>query len=363
MWVAAILMAWTRAGVAADNLSIGDPAPKLTVKEFVKGDPIAKLEKGKTYVVEFWATWCGPCRTSIPHLTELQKHHKDVTFIGVSIWEQDPKKVKPFVEEMGDKMNYHVAVDDVPEGSKANDGAMAKSWMTAAARDGIPAAFVVNGDGKIAWIGHPMQMDKPLEEITAGKWDLAAASAQFKRENEAKRKLQALNAKLQEALRSGDSKKVLKVLDDAIADNPDLEARLGLIKFMVLSGKDGDADKAQEYGKRLVDTVLKDNPEGLNEFAWRIVGADKATKPDAKVVKVALAAALRADEISKGKDAGIADTLAKAYFVSGDATKALECQERAIKLAKGTPLEQDEGMQKRLEEYKKAVEKPAGKEG
>src|SRR5262249_18297967 len=71
------------------SLGVGDPAPKLNVKSFVKGEPIATLELDKLYVVEFWATWCGPCRVSIPHLTELQKKYPDVAFIGVSVWEQD----------------------------------------------------------------------------------------------------------------------------------------------------------------------------------------------------------------------------------------------------------------------------------
>src|SRR5437762_6606240 len=139
---------------AAERLGIGDPDPKLEVKEFVKGDPVKQFDKGKTYVVEFWATWCGPCRTSIPHVTELQKKHKDVVFIGVSVWERDQSGVKPFVKEMGDKMDYRVAMDDVAEGAKGNEGKMAKNWMTAAEQDGIPAAFIVNGEGKVAWIGH-----------------------------------------------------------------------------------------------------------------------------------------------------------------------------------------------------------------
>src|SRR5881227_3791659 len=103
---AGIVLALATAARADGPLSVGDPAPKLQVKEFVKGDPVKDLEKGKVYVVEFWATWCGPCRVSIPHLTELGKKHKDVTIIGVSIAEQDFAKVKPFVEEMGDKIDY-----------------------------------------------------------------------------------------------------------------------------------------------------------------------------------------------------------------------------------------------------------------
>src|SRR5437868_505895 len=141
-WIGlAILPAlWMAAPVGAKDLAVGDPAPKIEVKEFVKGDPIEKLDKGKTYVVEFWATWCVPCRTSIPHLSELQKKYKDVTFIGVSVYENDQAKVKPFVDEMGEKMTYRVAVDAVPEGGKRNEGKMAKGWMEAAGQNGIPAA-------------------------------------------------------------------------------------------------------------------------------------------------------------------------------------------------------------------------------
>jgi thiol-disulfide isomerase/thioredoxin len=54
------------------QVKIGDPAARLKGLQWVKGGPV-KLQKGNIYVVEFWATWCPPCRVSIPHLTKLQK--------------------------------------------------------------------------------------------------------------------------------------------------------------------------------------------------------------------------------------------------------------------------------------------------
>jgi thiol-disulfide isomerase/thioredoxin len=365
VFITVIVAAWTAAQAPAKDLGIGDPAPKIEVKEFVKGDPVAGLEKGKIYVVEFWATWCGPCRATIPHLTELQKKHKAVTFIGVSVYENDPKAVKPFVDEMGDKMDYRVAQDFVPEGGKRGDGKMAKNWMEAAGQGGIPTAFIVNGDGKIAWIGHPIQMEKPLQEIVAGTWDLQAAAARFEKERTQQRKMRELSTKLVKAQQSRDSKAVLAVIDEAITDDAVMEELLGSLKFATLAAEADSQDKALQYGRHLLDKVLKDNAQALNQLAWSIVepkpkkpdDEPKAKKPDAQLVKLAVAAAQRADEISKGKDGAIADTLALAYFLDGDAAKALETQERAIKLVKGTPLEKDKSMLERLTQYRDALKK------
>ena len=65
----------------------------------------------------------------------------------------------------------------------------------------------------------------------------------------------------------------------------------------------------------------------------------------------------KADELAQGKDGAIADTLAKAYFDSGDATKALETQERAVRLMKESGQGEDQGVKDRLEQYKKAAKK------
>jgi thiol-disulfide isomerase/thioredoxin len=336
---------------SAEGLGIGDPAPQLGVKEFVKGDAVKSFEKDKTYVVEFWATWCGPCRVSIPHLTELQKKYKDVVFIGVDVWERDPSLVEPFVKKMGDKMGYRVATDDVP-GADRMEGKMAKNWMKAAGQNGIPTAFVVQG-GKIAWIGHPMSMDKPLAQIVGGKWDLAKAAADFKKAQAVRKKMQALMPKFAAARRSGDTKKLLSLLDDAIKDDPSLEGSLAQMKLQTLV-KLGDNEKTAEYASRLGGEVFKDHAQMLNALAWTLV-AKPGDKPDPKLMKVALQAARQADKLAEEKDPAVADTLARVYSVSGQKAKAVEVQERAVKLAKGTPLEKQ--LQARLESYKNATEK------
>lgn len=338
----------------AQNLTVGDPAPKLEVSSFVKGEPVTNLEPGKFYVVEFWATWCGPGRATIPHLTELQKKHPDVNFIGVSVWEQDQKKVKPFVEKMGEKMSYRVAMDAVPEKGKGNDGAMAKNWMRAAGQNGIPTAFIVNKEDRIAWIGHPAQMDEPLEKIATGSWDLQVAIAEHKKAMEEREKMMKFQAKLSQARDSDDPKKLVATIDEVVSEIPRMEGPLGLMKIGALLTL-GEPEKALDLGKHLTKTVFGTNAQACNALAWAIVDPAAKDKRDPKVIQFAVETAERADELDKSKDPAIADTLAKACFDSGQKTKALETQERAVKLAKGTEFENDKEINSRLEGYRKAV--------
>ena len=136
-----------------DVLVPGSPAPAFTVDSFVRGPEAKTLELGKVHVIEFWATWCGPCVASMPHLTELQKQNPDVQFIGVAGFERGKdaadgtKRVDDFVKAKGDAVGFAIAFD--------GDGTMAKTWMTAAKRNTIPTSFVVGKDGNIAFIGSP----------------------------------------------------------------------------------------------------------------------------------------------------------------------------------------------------------------
>jgi len=240
-----------KAPAEAKVLKVGDPAPAFKVARWVKGTPVIALEKGKVYVVEFWATWCGPCRETIPHLTELAKKHQGkATFIGVDVWERGAdlaavdKKVDDFVKEMGDKMDYAVCRD-------GQDGHMAKAWMQAANQKGIPAAFILNKEGRIAHIGHPMNEDfaQTLEQVIAGTHDLKAAlaaaekAAAEEQAKEAKEKAQEAAWKeaspaIQDALKAKDWPKVLTLADQAEAKHPDLKDELKRPRFLALAATD-----------------------------------------------------------------------------------------------------------------------------
>lgn len=150
------------------KLEVGSKAPAIGATKWVKGKEVKKFEKGKVYVVEFWATWCGPCIANIPHLTEIQKTYSDITVIGMAASEQDKdsKKVEEFVKGKGDEMGYTVAFDN-------GSGNMSKNWMQAAEQRGIPCAFIVDGDGKIAFVGHPgdSKFEETIKSLSKAKKD------------------------------------------------------------------------------------------------------------------------------------------------------------------------------------------------
>ncbi|HEX5219126.1 MAG TPA: redoxin domain-containing protein [Verrucomicrobiae bacterium] len=358
---------------------LGQPAAPLKIKEWIKGKSVdlASAKGNQVLVVEFWATWCGPCRTSIPHLTELQKKFKDVGFIGVS--DEDAPTVKKFVNKMGDQMDYTVAIDD--------DRQTSKGYMEAFDQNGIPHAFIVDREGRVVWQGHPMDgLEEALAEVVSGKFDLAKAKKRAGAENlmreffeaamedkdDAKitklgKELEALDAELggltpgrkfsaDEVRKSAKFRRLLQEYQLAIRNNKsgtEVGRIEGLLKenapegfdlagfkeamqlsqtfseyYMAASGR-GSADKLASLGRKLSE-VTTTNAMLLNEWAWTILTDERIKTRD---YPLATKLAKAAVDASGAKDAGVLDTYARALFDSGKTTEGIEWQKKAVAAA------------------------------
>ena len=113
-----------------------DPAPdfKLTGLD---GKPVTLADtKGKVVLVNFWATWCGPCRAEIPDLVELQNKYKDrLQILGLVVDDDDNDAIQKFVKKFG--VNYPVALAN-------NDIRLQYGGIPA-----LPTSFVLDSEGRI----------------------------------------------------------------------------------------------------------------------------------------------------------------------------------------------------------------------
>ncbi|MBM3971637.1 MAG: redoxin domain-containing protein [Planctomycetes bacterium] len=341
---------------APPALTVGSPAPPLKVDRFLKGEPVTAFEPGKVYVVEFWATWCGPCIQAMPHVSELQSKYPQVTFIGVNVLEDDDSAAEQFLKARGQDLEYRFARDDVPEGSSSRDGAMAKTWLEAAEVNGIPTAMVVDAHGRIANITHPMSLEECLPQIISGEWDQAAAAKQHLLSVLPDRKSREFNERMEAALAPGPSDKTQQELDRIAEDFPEQAGVIGLVKFRVLSLDGTKTKQALAAGHQLLKGDQGSNPELLNAMAWEIVGPERPKPPADELKSFALEVARKADDLVNNKHPMVADTLARALFVNGDTQAAVTTQRRAIAIAKTNPRATGlvEELQKRLDEYEAA---------
>jgi thiol-disulfide isomerase/thioredoxin len=157
--------ATTKAEAPAITLLPGaevDIKPIIAAKR-IQGEVAENWEPGKLYLLECWATWCGPCIAAIPHVNELHEKYRDkgLRVIGMNVWEDGEEKVAAFVKKKGKGMSYPVVY--VGKG-----GAFETEWLKAAGVTGIPTAFLVR-DGKFLLKTHPSQLtDEAINSALQG---------------------------------------------------------------------------------------------------------------------------------------------------------------------------------------------------
>ncbi|MCA9294861.1 MAG: TlpA family protein disulfide reductase [Phycisphaerales bacterium] len=310
----AVLVLGVTAATQAATLKVGDAAPGLDVETWVKGEEVT-FQEGQTYVVEFWATWCGPCKRSIPHLSELQEHYGDdgLTIIGITSGEKIDT-VERFVSQQGNKMNYTVGFD--------RRQATSSAWMRAAGLNGIPAAFIVDGRGKIQWIGNPLDedFDNVLHLVVGGRYDARL-------NKEAQPMINAMN----NARKVGNWRLAHTHLDEIIAIDQKVFAEYTIQKFEMMLVGQGQADAAYEYAEKVMKDY-RDDPTLLAKFAEFIAGDDALTD-DQRRYDVALELAQAARKVTNRNDPDGYSVEAFVHFREGNLDEAIRLQKRAWMVA------------------------------
>ncbi|MEI6538434.1 MAG: redoxin family protein [Planctomycetota bacterium] len=416
-------------------LTIGSKAPPISIEHWIsngkgKFKPVTKFVAGKVYVVEFWATWCGPCVASMPHLAETQAKYIDKGVQIISISDEDLETIQGFLatnvrtskpaasEEAGEdrkavekagKTEKTAKVDTAPKQTYAQltsayclttdpDASVSIDYMEAAAQNGIPTSFIVGKTGLVEWIGHPMSLDKPLEQIVADKWDRAAFLVQFKKEQDHDSLMSKLGAKMRKGdtpgalaiiadakqaaagdaasimmldklefqirvtpifakIEAGDVKEGIAELDEIIKTGTSAQkSELCMIKFKLLM--DSEEFDAAAQALLVVASDKNIDADSINQLTWQIYEAarDDATFP--KVLVNAAAAATEKALVASPKSGMIFDTLAHLVHHQGKLDRAIELETQALANSDDSS---DEGKQQMLAFLKELKQEKTGK--
>lgn len=328
----------------------GDPAPALELETWLKGSPIPALEKGTVYVIEFWSPTSAGSAANMPRLTEFQKRFDGAGVKVIGIVSKDPRSgldaAKKAVTERADIIGYSISWDP--------DRAAFRAYMEASGSKFLPTTFIVNRDGVVALIqsGSNAELEKPLAEIVAGTYSIRRPQERGRGGGAIGDRPHSIRT-IRAAANRGDWSGVIPAYEALPAD--DKPAGAGAVfDLLLLTKKDYRA--ASEFGTRAVEGPIAQDSDLLNRLAWTIV--DPANEVAERDLDLALKAATRADELTRGLNAAIIDTVARVHFWKGDLAKAVELQKKSVAaLGPGERPETREGIEATLKEYEQALKK------
>lgn len=316
------LIATTLVAPSAFAQKAGDAVTpdSLAKAEWITGAAPAAWEPGKLYILECWATWCGPCIAAIPHVDELYDKYqeKGLRVIGMNVWEDGKDKVAGFVKTKGDGMSYPVAY--VGKG-----GDFENTWLKPAGIRGIPHAFVVK-DGKVLLTTHPSQLTEPvIEGLLAGGDAEVKALAGIE---EAQQKQETIGKNMQ-MFRQYAVRKEIDGMEQCIGilKQIDPESRyLGMMEFEVQLAKKDWSGAESALAKMEGDPML---PSLVSSAARGLLQDPEAPAGFRKSVATRFAA-----DIEKRPHPSMLHVLAKLQWSLGEKEEAVATAGRAAELAK-----------------------------
>lgn len=221
------------------------PGDKVTLDairsaDFIQGEAPEAWKPGQLYVIECWATWCGPCIAAIPHIDGLYDKYqeKGLNVIAMNVWEEPKETAAKFVESKGDGMSYPVAY-------VGKEGPFVDQWLTAGKVEGIPHAFIVK-DGELLFSTHPASLDEEMvEALLAGGDEQQAIVDKVRNREKMEAEMSGLIGEFSEAQQAGDAEKMAAATAAIEKADPDFP-HLGRMKIdTALANKDWDAATTQ----------------------------------------------------------------------------------------------------------------------
>lgn len=322
---------------------VGSVAPPLDIAHWVQCDdlaePVSEFEPGHVYVIEFWATWCGPCIQSMPHLAELQEKYEDQNVQIISISDEDLETVQAFLQQPHPMSSSGQSVAEVTDAyciTTDPDRSVYEAYMTAADQSGIPTAFIVGKEGRVEWVGHPMGMDEPLEQIVNASWDREAFSQRREAEQQEQQRLTELKTTVVELVDAGRTDEAIRTLDEAIesAEEESLVFLLRNLKVGLLAQQEGESEAVEETLRKMLEENAE-KPQNVYEtaqYVYLLHDMEQLDAPELRELAIAKMKAAVANETGDRK-AAVLNALAHLQQQAGDLDAAIESEQQAVEIS------------------------------
>ena len=323
----------------------GSRLPFPNFATWVQGEPASAWAPGTVYVFEFFSTTCSHCKEFAETVEGYAREYGAKGMRFVAITDEQAPKVQAWLDSPEKKGHVPYSVVSDPDRSAV------MQMQNGTFRNFNPRFFIVK-DGVVQWFGHPKEAAEPLAKLAAGTWDPASVRAAIDLDGVAALAKNYLDNIARECEKTDDWKPMLTAIDSVIAAIPERAGQYEAQRFVVMIGLCDMGTAGDDYGRE----VAKRHPEEMATIRSLSRAILQSPYVKNRNLDLGMEFALAADALAKGLDARVADTVALAHFSKGDRAKAIEHEERAVRLEKDP--RQREVYEKALAKFRTATPGP-----